>query len=80
MYKEIAREDTAVGQKLPHKGKNREECQDWWSGFWRAYTLDIIMTLHERDKWEDDDDLGNVQGARNKMVGSRWRRKTLPIY
>ena len=57
VYKEIAREDTAVGQKLPHKGKNREECQDWWSGFWRAYTLDMIMTLHERDEWEDDDDL-----------------------
>ena len=57
MYKEIAREDTEVGQKLPHKGKNREECQDWWSGFWRAYTLYMIMILHERDEWEDDDDL-----------------------
>ena len=24
-------------------------------GFWREFTLDMIMTLHESDKWGEDD-------------------------
>ena len=35
-------------------------------GFWREYTIDLIMTLNESNEWEDDD-IRNEE-AREELV------------
>ena len=51
--------------KLSSPVKTRKvitQCGSRSQGFWREYTIDLIMTLNETEEWDDND----LQDDQNK--------------